>query len=715
MFSHFRSPKSVAPFISTGGLDSSVSRVSARGSGTAWAAARRYCSAALLPILFFVTLAFWGLMTVPGRGWAQASLADGVECPERDICRIKQTRLPLRVLPRAQSSIYEGQDKGGKIVEANVEAFVPLFVFKRSNISYANPTRPQGWFQVGKTKDRPDGYMHAEDALEWKTAMVLSYAHRGVGDNQRRPVIMFKDRRPLEDLVMSPKLPELAVQYYSRLTAGDPPESVITREPDTFVDIKRKFYLLPVLEAKDLTSEGLDDVRILQLAAAVPNARARADDACTTERGGAAFAKCSREVGTVKDDELKVNVVYAMDFTGSMGNAMAAVRRGMANSARLFTQSATADRVRFGLVGYRDHLSSDEKNEFVVRNFTPSLVDNRQFVDLMDQHAKPIGGGDWEEEVFAGMIEGLKSNWDPQAIKIIFLIGDASGHDPSHKFSTTGKDALFVRNIANEQSIQVASIYIKSQQAASDWAKGADQFRIMSENPGATPTFRAIEQDDANAIENAIAEATSEMVERIKKLYSERAATAASRSRSPEGPLIKAFEVGLVEFLGKATEPPKDITAWVVDRDLTNIGRKSFDVHVLATRTDLDQLTKGLQNLLDAYEQNNITNEGFFKTLQTITTVTALDVEVTRATALAQTNILPRWIEALPYKSEITSLRFSDFEEQTADKRQQLQVKLRSLVGLYRSILERREAWVKLNERMAVDDMVYPLPLDNLP
>jgi hypothetical protein len=181
-------------------------------------------------------------------------------------------------------------------------------------------------------------------------------------------------------------------------------------------------------------------------------------------------------------------------------------------------------------------------------------------------------------------------------------------------------------------------------------------------------------------------------------------------------PFAEAFRVGLVEFVGRATEPPKDITAWVLDKDLTNLARRSFDIHVLVTRKDLDELTDGLKKLIEAYEANKLTNEGFFKTLQAITTLRGLDGgEVSKAAVLAQTSLLPRWIEALPYKSEVTNMKFSEFEEQSADKSQQLQAKLRSLVTTYRAIQERQDSWIKLNEVMKYEDYVYPLLLDNLP
>jgi hypothetical protein len=659
-----------------------------------------------------------------------AAAADGYICDGKSTCRDAKTRLPLRVLPRAQRNMYAQTNDTAAPTESNITPFVPLYVFERNNVSYADPVRPQGWFKVGKTSDKADGYMKAADVLEWKSAIVVSYAHRGIEGNQRKPVIMFKDKRPLEDLMQDAKFNERATEYYKRLERSDVPDEIITREPDTFVDIKKKFYLLPVLNHIDLfETMGIEDARILQIAAAVPGrATMKAEDICTTEMKDK-FAECAAKKGTVTDDELKIDVIYVIDFTGSMQEHINATLEAMRTSATTFqgaAKSKSEDRVRFGLVGYRDHLESvgtGENNEYVFKNFTPELVSRSRLVELLQQNGKAQGGGDIEEEVFPGVLEAINSKWSDNSVRLIFLIGDASSHDPSHRFSTTQKDARTVRLFANEQNVYLASIYIKNPRQASDWAKGQEQFRILAENPGGTPSFRAVEENPEE-IKNALLEVTQEMVERVRKLHADRVRAAETASAPSSGPVLpksggealkSAFNAGLVEFIGRATEPPPDITAWVLDKDLTNLNRRAFDVHVLLTRADLDQLTKSIQSLIEAYEVSKLTGDKFFKSLQSVVTTAALDVEISLAETLANSPLFPSWIAAMPYKSEVTTLKFSDFEEMTADKRQQLQQKLRGLVTLYRQILERQESWVKLNDAMKHEDYVYPMPIDNLP
>src|SRR5215813_10362274 len=108
---------------------------------------RRSTTAAIL-LASAIAAAAWASMSVPA-----AAEASDVVCQTGDVCRMVKTRLPLRVLPRVSSNIYQDKDSGAGVVEANVPAFIPLYVFERIDVSYADPIRPKGWFRVGKNRE----------------------------------------------------------------------------------------------------------------------------------------------------------------------------------------------------------------------------------------------------------------------------------------------------------------------------------------------------------------------------------------------------------------------------------------------------------------------------------------------------------------------------------------------------------------------------------
>src|SRR5262249_46973812 len=84
----------------------------------------------------------------------------------------------------------------------------------------------------------------------------------------------------------------------------------------------------------------------------------------------------------------------------------------------------------------------------------------------------------------------------------------------------------------------------------------------------------------------------------------------------------------LVQYLGRETETqaPRDVIAWVVDKDLLEPALVAVEPRLLINKRDLDELKKVLQDVMTAGSQGAIGGEDFFKILQTIPTVsTRLD------------------------------------------------------------------------------------------
>ncbi|MGM0760992.1 MAG: VWA domain-containing protein, partial [Thermodesulfobacteriota bacterium] len=198
---------------------------------------------------------------------------DGISCPQGSVCLEEETQLPLRVLPRPFSHIYsrpQAEEEG--IVQANVPAFHPLYVFARQGVDVSDPAAPAGWYQVGQSKDAAQGWMQAKDVMEWRQALLVSYTHPGGLLEGRNPVLMFRSLDALQSLVDSFDMADQAEQLYTRIESGEIPKNIVSMEPQRFVDITKQFYILPILNWEETQIMG-DDVRLLQLAAAVPQQR----------------------------------------------------------------------------------------------------------------------------------------------------------------------------------------------------------------------------------------------------------------------------------------------------------------------------------------------------------------------------------------------------------------------------------------------------------
>ena len=105
-----------------------------------------------------------------------------------------------------------------------------------------------------------------------------------------------------------------------------------------------------------------------------------------------------------------------------------------------------------------------------------------------------------------------------------------------------------------------------------------------------------------------------------------------------------------------------------------------------------------------------------FEALQSVASTTMKNPDqISQAGRLAETGLLPRFIEALPYKSEVLSLTNDSYASLTADQRAALEIGLQAKLKQYRDINEQVDGWVKLNEDDPDAYKVYPLHLGYLP
>jgi serine/threonine-protein kinase PpkA len=653
-----------------------------------------------------IGLALAGACVLGGPAQAADQDSDNIECKPPVPCIIKNVQRVLRILPRPLSNIYADPSTDSQIAQRNVRAFFPLLALDRLDVDLSDPKEAKGWYKVGTSRDAVKGWMQARDVIEWKQAMVVSYSHPGIGPRKRRPVLMFDDRIKLEQALTNS---QEARQLYEKLDRREVPPGVISRETDRFLDIKQHFYMLPIINYVKI--QGGDDSAsseiplALKVTAAVPNRRARAGELCTTDRPD--FADCKAKEGGTGGDSLTVDIVYVIDMTNSMQPYIDAVRESMGESARKFSEVAgSTDRIKFGLIGFRDSVEKWPENEFVVKNFTERLVNHAQFGQLL-RGAVAKAGGDIPEAVFAGVETALNTRWEDKAVKLLVLVGDASSHERPDPLATSNYSATELRRLADDKNISIAAIYIKNPDQAGDWAKGTDQFKTLAQNPGGL-AFRAAEPS-RDGIQQAVFEATSFIVETVRA----GAAAEAPKAASASNPIIDAFGNGLEVFLGAGAEPPRDITVWMSDRDLTNPALRALDVNVLVSRQDLEELTAGLSNIITAYDTADIVGSRWFQQLSSMSGLAGVG-QLALSTALKDSPLIPKWVAGLPYKSTIMELSFDQFDSMTGPEKDRIVKDIRGKILTYKQFLA-DDKWVQLQDGDPPEARVYPLPLTALP
>jgi Mg-chelatase subunit ChlD/uncharacterized protein (UPF0335 family) len=120
----------------------------------------------------------------------------------------------------------------------------------------------------------------------------------------------------------------------------------------------------------------------------------------------------------------KVEVVFVLDSTGSMGGLIEGAKKKIWSIANSIVEQTPTPEVRIGLLSYRDH-----GDEYVTKMF--DLTDDIDAVFKNLQSFQAGGGGDSPESVNQALNEAVHNMaWsaDKQATKIIFLVGDCPPH-----------------------------------------------------------------------------------------------------------------------------------------------------------------------------------------------------------------------------------------------------------------------------------------------
>ena len=129
-------------------------------------------------------------------------------------------------------------------------------------------------------------------------------------------------------------------------------------------------------------------------------------------------------VAPPSNERPKIEVVFVLDTTGSMGGLIQAAKDNIWSIASSMASARPAPEIKMGLVAYRDR-----GDEYVTRVVDLSSDLDSMYATLIDFQA--AGGGDGPESVNKALADALHSiSWsqDPNSYKVVFLVGDAPPH-----------------------------------------------------------------------------------------------------------------------------------------------------------------------------------------------------------------------------------------------------------------------------------------------
>lgn len=151
----------------------------------------------------------------------------------------------------------------------------------------------------------------------------------------------------------------------------------------------------------------------------------------------------------------EIDVVFALDTTGSMGGLLDGAKRTIFSIASHIKETNGNASLRIGLVAYRDRY-----DDYVTRVFPMTEDMDAVFAELSQLTAG--GGGDLPEHVNKALVDALAMPWREKAAKMVFLVGDAP---PAAREDTPDAAALAGQAAARQITINTVRCGGNSQTA----------------------------------------------------------------------------------------------------------------------------------------------------------------------------------------------------------------------------------------------------------
>lgn len=197
----------------------------------------------------------------------------------------------------------------------------------------------------------------------------------------------------------------------------------------------------------------------------------------------------------------KVEVVFVLDTTGSMGGLIQAAKEKIWSIASNMALAQPAPEIRMGLIAYRDR-----GDAYVTKVIDLSSDLDSVYAALMDFQAE--GGGDGPESVNQALREAVeKIQWsqDGQVYKTVFLVGDA----PPHQYADEMQMPQIISN-AVQRGIVVNTVQCgKWQETQHTWQQIAGL--------GKGEYFQVDQAGSAVAIKSPYDEKLAELSEKLDK------------------------------------------------------------------------------------------------------------------------------------------------------------------------------------------------------
>lgn len=660
-----------------------------------------------------LVIAFAGAFSVVSTGFGPAANAREPKLVEG------KTTLYQKVLTRPGAKLAQGVGAPG---EQEVDPFTVYYVYERMPVDGGGPT----YLEVGNdTKGNVVGFMTEAETIPWRHSMILSFAERVNRDR----VVFLKDEASLDAWIkdsQAAKKAAAARQEIDKKQSVPENSPVISIEPKALVDFKTNFYMLPVLSAQRVTLPSGFPARKVHLASVT-----RSDPAVQQ-------AKPRRRLNLEDLNKYRAGVVFVIDASSSMQPYIDRTRAIMGQVLDQVAEVGLSDRVRFGLVAYRDDPEKVKDIEFLTKTFAnPNDTASKEaFVSAIEPlKASRVSTRAFSEDGFAAIDHALKQiDWEAFDGRYLVMITDASSREGKTAYASTNLNSGDVANLIRSKNAALYVFHQKSPVGVDDHAKGEAQYKVISAFPGIAPLYYPVEAGDPEAFSETMGKLATSLIEQVKggkeavkaQLLQEARQAEATAKPAQSGPVDVEKSAALVgqamamRYLGKVqgSEAPPMFESWTLDRDLEKPSIASLEVRVLVTKNQMSDLQRTLQSTVEALETGQIEPDELFNRLRSAAVAMGRDPSTVGqgdVKNMADTGLMGEYLEGLPYQSKIMRLDEDEWVDKSIEEQEEIINDIYSKIDLYQRLHDDDKLWIALHDGDDPGDFVYPLLIDSLP
>lgn len=635
---------------------------------------------------------------------ASQPVAADVDGGQRPLLMPGKKTLFQRVLSKPGASF---SSEPGAAPGQAVPAFSVLYVYQRKNLD------GRSWLRLGAASDgRSAGWLPAEQVSDWKQSLVLKFTER----SGRAPVMFVRQVSELERLLADPAAAKNLLLKAQKNPQDE--QQVLALEPNASAVPQDQFYLLPIFDSKESFDENGQPVQLLNVASIDPG---NSPQSISDSSGKRLPANTPPAAG----DAFRTAVVLVVDTSVSMQPYIDQVRDVVHELQSKIAQRGELDSVSFGLVGFRNNTSKTPGLEYV----TKTLVtldqgrDPQRFQELVSQvKATSVSSHSFNEDAFAGVMQAVEGmDWKGYGGRLILLVSDAGALRKNDPYSRTQMNEAEVRQAALGKQIKIYALHLRTDAGKKNHAQAETQYRVLTAdaNPKIGDLYIPVPGGDVGKFGERVDEIGTVFADLVHQVRS---------NQSQEVPVLaaapsiaqKSAAIGYamhMDFLGRksASQAPQLVSAWTADRDLTNPALPAFQVCVMLTKLQLNDLQQSLKLIVDAARKTQTSPKDFFQEIASASAYMSRDPSALRKGGnLADGGVLGEYLEGLPYRSKSLNMTQDLWLSLSVAEQEDFIDELDSKIRLYETFHNDLANWVRFGDAEP-GDALYRVPLSTLP